>query len=266
MILQLKKFIIALFLKLNLNVEMSTSKKDVNNLLSRIRPIKTDIELIRIGGDGDGGYLVPNILEEISACFSPGVGDTSAFEIQMAELGIPSHLMDWSVSAPPTVHPLISFEKKYLGYSDDSKFVSLKSWLKKHANESGDLILQMDIEGAEYEVIEKCTNDDLQRFRILIIEFHSFHSIIKKTGYQNILSVLDKILENFIVVHAHINNNDSSLKWRGDNIPKTLELTFLRKMSNVNHYEFAKLPNALDQKNNSRNPANPLPKVWKIRP
>jgi hypothetical protein len=38
-----------------------------------INPVITVKELIRIGGDADGGYLVPNDLEDLSGCFSPGL-------------------------------------------------------------------------------------------------------------------------------------------------------------------------------------------------
>ena len=43
-------------------------------------PVKTEHELIRIGGSKDGGYLVPNDLSGIQACFSPGVSDLADFK------------------------------------------------------------------------------------------------------------------------------------------------------------------------------------------
>ena len=38
---------------------------------------------VRIGSEEDGGYIVPNIFDEVkvSNCFSPGVGEYSDFEI-----------------------------------------------------------------------------------------------------------------------------------------------------------------------------------------
>jgi hypothetical protein len=43
----------------------------------------TDVPLIRLGADGDGGYLVPDDLEDVAACFSPGVDDRASFESAM---------------------------------------------------------------------------------------------------------------------------------------------------------------------------------------
>jgi len=45
-----------------------------------LRPYTTDKELIRLGAEKDGGYLIPNDLAGIEACFSPGVGNEFNFE------------------------------------------------------------------------------------------------------------------------------------------------------------------------------------------
>lgn len=42
-------------------------------------------ELIRIGGSGDGAYLLPDDLTAIDACFLPGVSTLVNFELQLAE-------------------------------------------------------------------------------------------------------------------------------------------------------------------------------------
>ena len=49
-------------------------------LLQTLYPVKTKYELIRVGGNNDGGYLIPNDLHSIATCFSPGVDVTANFE------------------------------------------------------------------------------------------------------------------------------------------------------------------------------------------
>ena len=51
-------------------------------LLDTLHSIK--FNLLRIGGDSDGGYLLPDDLENISSCFSPGVSDIFDFEFTLA--------------------------------------------------------------------------------------------------------------------------------------------------------------------------------------
>ena len=54
---------------------------ELKELIKALRPVKTKFDLIRIGGANDGGYLIPDDLEGIAACFSPGVADTASFEV-----------------------------------------------------------------------------------------------------------------------------------------------------------------------------------------
>ena len=57
-----------------------TDTEDVRSLIKRLRPLSTDKKLIRFGPKGDGGYLLPEDLIGIDACFSPGVADLAGFE------------------------------------------------------------------------------------------------------------------------------------------------------------------------------------------
>ena len=77
-------------------------KKKIDKLISLLKPYDTEIPLIRIGLENDGGYLIPNILNKIKFCFSPGVGKSSNFEKHLEKFGITSFLADNSVDGPAT--------------------------------------------------------------------------------------------------------------------------------------------------------------------
>ena len=51
--------------------------------MKKLIPKKIDIELIRLGEDNDGGYLVPNDLKGINKNYSAGVGFLTKFEKQL---------------------------------------------------------------------------------------------------------------------------------------------------------------------------------------
>ena len=57
-----------------------TKVKDIRPLISKLYPVRSNKELVRLGESGDGGYLLPNDFYGIEACFSPGVGSLSSFE------------------------------------------------------------------------------------------------------------------------------------------------------------------------------------------
>jgi len=74
-----------------------TPSPHVRALIDALRPAMTQVPLVRIGPEGDGGYLVPDSLAGINACFSPGVSTESGFEMQCAERGMDVFLADGSV-------------------------------------------------------------------------------------------------------------------------------------------------------------------------
>ena len=78
----------------------------VSSTIARLRPQSVGLELLRLGGESDGGYLVPDDLDDLSACFSPGVSDVADFELSLADgYGVRCHLADASVDGPPLSIP-----------------------------------------------------------------------------------------------------------------------------------------------------------------
>lgn len=234
---------------------------DVQSILDAMHPMAARQQLIRIGGDGDGGYLVPDDLDGITACFSPGVSVTSDFELGMAERNIPCFMADASVDAPPVASPHFHFVKKYLGASPGGNFITLESWVAANAPD-GDLLLQMDIEGAEWEVLLATPSDLLRRFRIMVIEFHHLHRLFDGFSGRLLTAALRKVLADFHVVHAHPNNAAAVETRGGLTIPRLLEVTFLRKDRGIGEFR-SDFPHRLDRDNTDR-PTVPLPRsMWR---
>lgn len=236
--------------KLGFNITIQTSVAEVRALIRKLRPLDCGKELIRIGGNGDGGYLVPDDLEGIEYCFSPGVNTVSNFENHLADLKIKSFLADYSVDAPAIMRPELVFDKKFLGSTDHGKFITLASWKNRYIPDySGDLILQMDIEGSEYPVIINTPDQLLDQFRILVIEFHRLDRLFEPVFFSLISSCFEKILEYFHVVHIHPNNESGSVK-KGDlEVPKIMEFTFLNKRRTDRTNPQLSFPHKLDVAN-----------------
>ncbi|MCP9778590.1 MULTISPECIES: FkbM family methyltransferase [unclassified Cyanobium] len=194
--------------------------------------------LIRIGGDSDGAYLIPDDLADIEACFSPGVDSFKRFEDQLLwEYGIQSYLCDFSANPndldTALVEVMQTFEKKWLDVDDSANSITLDNWVAKYVPDCGrDLILQMDIEGAEYRNILQSPSNLLARFRIIVVEVHGLAPLEDGgIGPACLDSCLQKLAQTHVCVHAHPNNccGDSIHQPSGRNIPRVLELTFLRK-------------------------------------
>jgi hypothetical protein len=245
------------------NVTWQTGRPDVLGLIKKLRPLNCGKKLIRIGGAGDGGYLVPDDLEGIEYCFSPGVSTTSDFENQLADRGIKSFLADYSVEAPPIIRPELIFDKKFLGSTNNEQFLTLPSWKDKYIESyTGDLLLQMDIEGGEYAVILNTPSELLSQFRILVIEFHSLERLFDPLVFGLISSCFEKLLESFYVVHIHPNNCYGTVNRGKIEIPRIVEFTFLNKTRVSGTAPVTRFPNELDMANVPYIRDYDLPECW----
>jgi len=240
--------------KMGLYVASALPKEKLERFLEKIHPIHCGKDLIRLGPDADGGYLLPDDLEGIAACFSPGVDVESRFELQLAELGMDVFMADYSVDKPATDHPHFHFEKKYLASYDSGHFMTMDTWInsQKSLDPKSDLILQMDIEGAEYEVLQSISTQAINRFRIIVMEFHGWHQLYKPEVYQKANSVLDKLLLTHTVVHIHPNNYGQVKIHEGIPLYEYPEITLIRKDRIHNPKPVTLLPHPLDRDNVSK--------------
>jgi hypothetical protein len=239
-----------------------TGSSEVRSLIHKLRPLDCGYDLIRIGSNGDGGYLIPDDLKGIEYCFSPGVSAIADFESQLADRGIKSFLADYSVDRPPILRPEFIFDKKYLGTSNGDKFITLSSWKNKYLPDyRGDLLLQMDIEGFEYEVILSTPDALLDQFRIIVIEFHSLHKLFDPFAFKLISSTFDKLLNSFHVAHIHPNNFPGIFRRGNLVVPRDMEFTFLNKNRVQSPKPQVEFPHPLDRDNVPKR-SLALPKCW----
>jgi len=261
--MNLRDLVRQLLLTSGKSITEATDVKDLEHFIEKFRPKSVGKRLIRVGGKGDGGYLLPDDLSHISACFSPGVDVTSSFEEELAErYSIKSFMADFSVDKPPIPNKLFHFDKKFLGNKNDKKFIRLEDWVKSNTIDNSDLILQMDIEGAEYEVIIDTPKDVFKKFRIMAIEFHSLDMIFNKNAFKMVEAVFEKLGSDFTVAHIHPNNSRPIISKNSIDIPELLEFTFLRNDRVEMSEEKLSFPHALDEQCAPHRPSRHLPKCW----
>ena len=239
-----------------------TDKTAVRALVQRLQPMSTSQPLIRLGPNGDGGYLVPDDLAGVEACFSPGVSLISGFEKDCAEMGMQVFLADRSVEQPAEMHKRFHFIKKYVGVTSNDDFMTVDDWVAAALpGSTSDLLLQIDIEGFEYETFLAMSDRLMGRFRIIVAEFHDLHQLWNRPFFRLVSRAFDKILQTHTCVHIHPNNCATPLNKFGLSIPPLLEVTFLRN-DRVHHPSPATVfPHALDFDCADR-PQVVLPACW----
>lgn len=107
-----------------------TQTAKIEKFINRFRENYVSVDLIRIGGDADGGYLIPDIFNRIAYCLSPGVADTADFEAELSRrYDIKSFMIDGSVASAPCADENFHFTKKFLGHRSNGDFITLSDWM-----------------------------------------------------------------------------------------------------------------------------------------
>jgi hypothetical protein len=247
-------------------VSRTMPKSEVERFLARFRQKYVSVELVRVGGENDGGYLVPAFLEEIDYCFSPGVDYTATFEAALGKrYGVKSFLADASVSSAPASGFEHEFLKKFLGARTDGDFITLSDWVgASNIEEDANVVLQMDIEGGEYDVLLFESAEFFARFPWMVIEFHRCDRLFLKDFHVIFSTCFEKIFRNFSICHVHPNNCCGIAVVEGVELPRVVEVTFVRNdlVDRLRIGDPVSLPHRLDMKNVPENEDIMMPAVW----
>ncbi len=202
------------------------SNIDNSRILRLINLLKTyDLghNLIRLGENNDGGYLIPK-LSNIKSCHTIGVGNTIKFEKDLGN-HIKIFFADKSVKNPKLRNA--KFEKKFISSFNSKEFLNINNWIQK--TKMNPSILKIDSEGSEYEIIHAIQEKYLKNIKILVLELHNLHLISNEYFYSIVYNALKKIKIYFDVCHLHPNNNFPLIKFGNLKIPRDLEVTLLNK-------------------------------------
>ena len=226
------------------------------DVLKLLVPISLDCPYVRIGGFGDGAYVLPDDLIGVKTCISPGVCNSKVFEDEIeTHYGIGSVLIDYSSDEHLFSTPLSRkqvFLKKWLSPNTSENSVTINDVISTQGLQDQELLLQMDIEGHEYENILSCPRAALEQFRIICIELHHLQELRYPQGkFGELISrTLLKIGQTHACVYVHANNVVSECRMPGTNLllPPLLECTFIRRdrLQVYAHSRPLQLPHPLD--------------------
>lgn len=239
----------------------------------QLKPIFTNKKnLLRLGPKRDGGYVVDKrIITKIDYIITCGLSDDWSFEKHFLKYNNKVNLLAYdhtvnssfwiSRCAKDIIHFFLlkkmSIWKilnifKYFDYllffRGNNKHFKLKIGkknvsnreitIKKILKDKKNILLKVDIEGAEYKILEEIILN-YKNINFLIIEFHSVKKNLKK-----IINFVSKI-KSLKIVHIHGNNVNGLDKY---GFPYALELSFvnsklinLGKKNNLRNYPIAKL-------------------------
>jgi len=211
------------------------------------------LEFIRLGKENDGGYVVPIVaLETADVLMGYGIATDISFERDFSKLfNKPSYGFDCGVENINTGDSNCHFINECIGTSNylyksqasSGKISTYSEQIKNLKLSNKKIFIKMDIEGAEYIVM----NDILKYSKNItgiVIEIHY-------SNEKEVLKLLSSLSRNFILLHLHGNNCCSCKLTNKFPVPVVIELTYINK-NLVSSYKFSKNqkhPLPIDQPN-----------------
>lgn len=189
--------------------------------------------LVRVGNSfGDGGYVLADRLAAGQAVYSYGISNEISFDLDLARRGMSVFMYDHTIDAIPVAHEGLLFFRQGVadGPSKDGRFDSLENHVLRNGHGSrADLILKMDVEGAEWDVLESASDATLSRFEQIVFEAHDLNALAEPAFRRRIHAILGRLSRLFALIHVHANNVAAPASVGGLTVPPLLEFSYLRR-------------------------------------
>jgi hypothetical protein len=193
-------------------------------------------EFFRVGGGRDGGYVMARLFDSgnTAAAYSFGIANDASWDDGIASMGIPVLMFDHTITAAPACPSARAsvrfFRIGISASSEDPMLLPMRAILELNGHgDRRDLLLKMDVEGAEWEVLEAMEVADLGRFSQIVVELHGLSPFESKDRHAMMLGVLSKLHRTHQCVHVHANSWVPQTWIRDLVLPACLEATFVRR-------------------------------------
>jgi len=198
---------------------------------------------IRCGVNKDGGYVIGDINDDTGYdCYiSAGVSNEESFSRDFInKYGMTKNncfAFDGTIKKYPSKYTKkIQFVKKNISNITTKNTVNLKDLIDFYNN----IFLKMDIEGHEYKWLLSLNETQLNKLKQITIEFHKINEDSPDVPHLNKIACFEKLNNTHYIIHIHGNNYGK----KTNNIPNTVEITYIRKdlFENIPEFNIQPLP------------------------
>lgn len=239
-------------------IEQIHEQNELESLFLKIRsllPVSSIVgnnKLVRIGNPfGDGGYIMLDEFNKKQVAYSFGISNDVSWDEDMVVRGINCYMYDHTIESLPKNLPLFHWNKIGIGgIESTTPLASLESLLLSNGhNNNANLILKIDVEGAERQALIETSEDVLRQFDQIVIELHNLNEL--NFSYSN-LALLKKLLATHTPIHVHANNCANYVEIKDLVMPFALEVTYVRnegrkfKLNSLYYPRVIDVPNTRD--------------------
>jgi hypothetical protein len=201
---------------------------DVFKVLTLLRPYDISIPKVRVGPLRDGGYVLARV-DGTPGLISFGISNDVRFEKAIAEDGYRCFMYDHTIDDLPEHHTKFNFCKIGVSGTHDEghDLLSIMSHLDR-IDHSQNMLLKIDVEGAEWDVFSTIDIDDLEKFDQIVGEFHWFLQLGDEQFRKKVHESPVRITSKFTLFHVHANNCRPLGFVDGFAVADVLEFSFIR--------------------------------------
>jgi hypothetical protein len=162
--------------------------------------------LERYGSANDGGYLMcANLMDGAQAAYSYGIDKEDNWGCQVSkQLAVPVHQYDCFTPHRPTCEGgQFIFHDECVGARseavDGQPFDTITSQISRNGDAGKNLLLKIDVEGAEWDSLMATPDAVLDQIRQMPMEFHG-------VDQPKFVEVVRHLKRKFYLVNLHFNN------------------------------------------------------------
>lgn len=219
----------------------------VKEMLQLIKPMKpVGAKKCRIGSNSDGGYVM--LPPKKGIAYSFGISNYAPWDSCISKMGFHVFQYDGTISAPPEDNDYIHFHQYNISGADTPEpgYKNIQTIISDLGHEDqNDIILQIDIEGAEWEVFNNIDEKIMNKFSQIIVEFHSVIDF-RSDSIKYHINALKKIYNTHQSIHYHINNFSTLALFPGFNIGNSIEVSYVRRADFKFEPDYTEYPTDLD--------------------
>ena len=157
---------------------------------------------VLFGPRNDGSYVLHDNLENIKITYSIGIDHKIEFDKAIANRGIDVYMYDHTIDKLPFDNEKFHWKKIGIGGNKNRTYniQTLQEMIKEngHLNEKN-MILKMDVEGAEWETLKDTPENVLLQFKYLVFELHFRDIYNPLIHFYNVLKKLHKSRQVFYI-------------------------------------------------------------------
>jgi len=236
-----------------------------NTEINDLAPLEVD--LVRIGNQGDGGYLIPRgLITDCDCLITFGISTEWSFEQHVRSLNkrIKMHAVDRTSGVAAFLYsalrsltlrdangkerlrdfliyishairfakffwkPSIRFDRRWIAGVAATKKDLLISSVLSRIDADQNVLFKIDIEGAEYEILPSIISSIEERKLAVKCFAIEFHDTQERRG--EFLDLVTSLRRHMEIVHLHGNNCVAAAP---DGFPQVVEITFARIENHV---------------------------------